>query len=338
MIRKNKTNPYPHLYRIIIPDAFRDAWARRYLWPLALFAGLLYTGGIYDVLLTTFREAGRSSLAITTGGIPPALAILWQGLTTAPNIVAVLGLIQSIVIAILIVATIVGLSVIAQGALAFGLGGSIRGRAPMLGESLTVGARNAWRVLALNIITLFLGWLVKFVFLIPYGLSQTNPVTGLGVLAVVGAFVYAISVVAIAAIHLFALNSIILQDAHVTESLARAWSLLRQGWLNTLEIGTILFLVGAGILAAGALAFFLMALPIFLLMTVAALMNSTAIVYIGFILFVTLFFVTTLIAGTLAITFQYAAWHRLFSRLGEGGALPKIHRWWRALTGYRLSN
>lgn len=332
MIRKNKTNPHPHLYRVIIPDAFRDAWARRYIWPLALFAGLLYTGGIYDVLLTTFREAGRTSLGITTGGIPPALTILYQGFAAAPNAVAALGLIQSIAVAVVIIGAIVGLSVISQGALAFGLGGLIRGRAPLFGESVTVGTRYAWRVLALNIVTLFLGWLAKFFFLVPYGLSQTNPVTGLGVLAAIGAFLYAVSVVALAAIHLFALNAIVLQDAHVTESLQRAWHLLRQGWLNALEIGTILFLIGAGILAAGALAFVLMALPIFLLMAAAALMNSTVIVYIGFILFVSLFFVTTFIAGMLAITFQYAAWHRLFIRLGEGGALPKIHRWWLSLS------
>lgn len=332
MIRKNKTNPHPHLYRIVIPDAFRDAWSRRYVWPLALFAGLLYTGGIYDVLLTTFREAGRKSLTVTTGGIPPVFSAIYESFAAAPDTITALGLVQSITIAVLIVSVIVGLSVICQGALAFGLGGLIRGRAPLFGESLTIGARYASRVLALNIVTLFLGWLAKFFFLVPYGLSQTNPVTGLGVIAALGALFYAVSVVALAAIHLFALNAIILQDAHVAESLHRAWFLLRRGWLNTLEIGTILFLVGAGILAAGAIAFMLMALPIFLLMAAAALMNSTIIVYIGFILFVSLFFITTLIAGMLAITFQYAAWHRLFIRLGEGGALPKIHRWWLSLS------
>lgn len=332
MIRKNKTNTHPHLYRIIIPSALRDAWARRYVWPLALFAGLLYTGGIYDVLLSTFREAGRTSLAVTTGGMPPALAILWNGFASAPNAVAVLGLVQSIAVAVLIVATTFGFSVICQGALVFGLGGSIRGRAPLFGESLTVGARYAWRVLALNIVTLFLGWLAKFFFLVPYGLSQTNHVSGLGVLAIIGTLFYAIAVVALAAIHLFALNAIVLQDAHVTESLQRAWYLLRKGWLNVLEIGTILFLIGAGILAAGALTFILMALPIFLLMTVAALMNLTGLVYLGFILFVVLFSMITLSAGMLAVTFQYAAWHRLFTRLGEGGALPKIHRWWLSLS------
>ena len=332
MIRKNKTNPHPHLYRIIIPSALRDAWARRYVWPLALFAGLLYTGGIYDVLLSTFREAGRTSLAVTTGGIPPALTMLWNGFASAPNVVDVLGLIQSIAIAVLIIAIIVGFSIICQGALVFGLGGSIRGRAPLFGESLTVGARYAWRVLALNIVTLFLGWLAKFFFLVPYGLSQTNHVAGLGVLTIIGALFYAVSVVALAAIHLFALNAIVLQDAHVTESLQRAWYLLRQGWLNALEIGTMLFLIGAGILAAGAIIFMLMALPIFLLMAVAALTNLTAFVYLGFILFVSLFFLITLSAGMLAVTFQYAAWHRLFVRLGEGGALPKIHRWWLSLS------
>lgn len=332
MIRKNKINPHPHLYRIIIPEAFRDAWARRYLWPLALFAGLLYTGGVYDVLLTTFREAGRKSLEVAAGGTPPALAVLWDGFANTTGAIAALGLVQSILIALLIVGTVVGLSVICQGALAFGLGGLIRGRAPLFNESLTVGARYAWRVLALNIVTLFLGWIAKFFFLVPYGLSQTNPVTGLGVLAAIGALIYAITIVALSAIHLFALNAIVLQDAHVTEALVRAWNLLKKGWLNTLEIGTILFLIGAGILAAGALAFALMALPVFLLMAAAALMNSSAIVYLGFVLFVTLFFITTLIAGMLAITFQYAAWHRLFIRLGEGGALPKIHRWWISLT------
>lgn len=332
MIRKNKTNALPHLYRIIIPDAFRDAWARRYIWPLALFAGVLYTGGIYDVLLTTFREAGNASRLVTTGGIPPALALFWNGFATAPSAISIFGLILSITIAILIIAAVISLSIISQGAVIFGLGGLVRGRAPLFKESLVVGTQYAKRILALNIITLFLGWLAKFLFLVPYGLWQTNHVSGLGVVTIIGGIFFAVSIIALTAIHFFALNAIVLQDAHVTESLHRAWDLLRQGWLNVLEIGTILFLVGAGILVTGALTFTLMALPVFLLMAVAALMNLNIVVYIGFILFIVLFLITALISGMLAITFQYASWHRLFIRLGEGGALPKIHRWWLALS------
>lgn len=332
MIRKNKINTQAHLYRIIIPEALRDAWSRRYLWPIALFAGLLYTGGIYDVLLASFREAKTKSLAMTSGGLPPVLNIVWEGIKNASDGFVIASMVQSILVAFVILGTFTALSIVCQGALAFGLGGSIRGRAPMFKESLSVGGKYAWRILALNVITLFLGWLAKFFFFIPYGLSMVNPVTGLGVLAATGAIFYALCIITLAAIHLFALNAIVLQDAHVNEALIRAWQLFKKGWLNVLEIGAMLFLVGAGILVAGALAFVIMALPTFLLMAVAALLNSSAFVYLGFIIFVLLFFTSTLLAGMVAITFQYAAWHRLFIRLGEGGALPKLHRWWLALT------
>lgn len=332
MIKKNKINTETHLYRVILPEAIRDAWSRRYLWPIALFASLLYTGGIYDVLLTSFREAQKKSLAMTGDSLPPALSILWEGVRNASDGFMIAGIIQSMLVALVIIGSITALSIICQGALTFGLGGSIRGRAPLFKESITVGSRYALRILALNVITLFFGWLAKFIFFIPYGLSQTNPTTGLGVLAATGGIFYALSIIALASIHFFALNAIILQDAHVNEALVRAWQLLKKGWLNVLEIGVLLFLIGAGILMAGAVAFTIMALPTFLLMAVAALMGSSVFVYIGFTIFVLLFFTTTLLAGMIAVTFQYATWHRLFIRLGEGGALPKLHRWWLTLT------
>lgn len=332
MIRKNKTNSEEHLYRVIVPEAFRIAWARRYVWPLALFAGVLFTGGIYDVLLSTFREAESASIAVTTGGIPPALVLFWKGITTASNAISVLGLIQSVTVAVLIVATVVGISIISQGALIFGIGGKTGNRAPLFTESLAVGAHYAWRIFALNAITLSLAWLAKFLFIIPYGLSQTNPTASLQILTIIGSSIFAFITIALAAIHFFALSAIILEDAHITQALEQALKLLKKGWLNVLELGSVLLLVGAGLLIAGLIAFVLMALPMILLMAVAAVMNINIGVYIGFILFTLLFLSTSLIAGMLAVTFQYAAWHQLYVRLGKGEAIPKIHRLWFSLT------
>lgn len=334
MIRKNtKQEAFGSLYRHIIPPSLKEAWRMKWLWLPAFFASMLQTGGVYDVVLVALRQAKNQGTAIMDPSISPYAISLYERIILAPSVFSASGAIISLLIGIVLSLGIIGFALISQGALVFGHGGRIRGRMPTLRETLTTGARYLPRIFFLNIITLFLLWLARFIMIVPVGYSITYPSIWLSVATVLAALVYIASAIAITSVHLFALNAIVLQDAHVAESIIRAWHLFKKAWLNVLEIGLVLFVISSLLLVTGFVAFLMMVLPVFLLMVVGASLNASAVVYIAYVIGVVLFFSIMITVGVVSVSFQYAAWHHLFIRLGEGGASPKIHRWLRWLTG-----
>ncbi len=329
MIRKNKNALRP-LYRDIVPSALQSAWQDRWLWPFAIVASLLHTGGIYDTILMTMRHVRRFGSSIMSADVPVPIEQAWLKVTGAAGIMPAIGSIQSILFALVFVGAILGLAVICQGALVFGLGGRVRGRRPQFQECLTVGAREFGKILVLNLITLGLIWLGKFFMILPWSRAVAGSEVGMIALFIGTSLLYMVLVVALTAIHFFALNAIILQEAHVTEALEHGVQMLKQGWLAVLELALILFLFGAAVLGAGFLAFTMAGIPIVLVIMAAALLGQTGLVTLGWSVATILFFVIILTAGGFTVTFQFAAWHRLFLRLGEGGVVSKIHRWMHA--------
>lgn len=305
----------------------------KWLWVLAFFASMIQTGGVYDVVLVTLRQAREQGGQLFDTSVSPYAVSLYERIILAPTVFSASGAIISLLIGLVIVLGLIGFSLICQGALIFGHGGRIRARLPTLRECLTVGAQNLPRVFFLNVITLALLWLARFIMLVPVALANNQDNPWLTVLAVLCTIIYIAAAITLTAVHFFALNSIILQDGHVAESLFRAWHLFKKSWLHTLEIGVCLFVVSALLLIAGFVAFLLMVLPVFLVMIIGALVNVGTVVYIAYVLGFALFFGLMLIAGAVSVSFQYGAWHHLFIRLGEGGVAPKLHRWLRWLTG-----
>jgi hypothetical protein len=334
MIRKNtKQEAFGSLYRHIIPPSLKEAWRMKWLWLPAFFASMLQTGGVYDVVLVAFKQAKNQGTALLDPNTPPYIISLYERIILAPSVFSASGAIISLLIGLVISLGLIGFSLISQGALVFGHGGRIRGRMPTLRETLTIGARYLPRILFLNIITLFLLWLARFIMIVPVAYTQTNPSVWLSIATVIAGLLYIAAAIAVTSVHLFALNAIVLQDAHVAESIIRAWHLFKKSWVHVLEIGLVLFVISALLLVTGFVAFLMMVLPVFLLMIVGASLNASAVVYVAYVIGVILFFSIMITVGVVSVSFQYSAWHHLFIRLGEGGTAPKIHRWLRWLTG-----
>lgn len=333
MIRKTKKQLLRPVHREILPAALRHGWQDRWLWPFAIFASLTHTGGIYDVIASTLRDVARQSTALRAGALPPSLVVAWSNLSAQNGPLAFLGALQSVILGSVIVLAVLALSVIAQGALVWGLGARVRGRRPSFRECLTVGARAAWRVGVLNVVTLGLIWLSKFLVLIPYAFAvDLGGASGI-VMNLLASFLFIAVIIAATGIHFFALNAIILQEAHVTDSIERGARLMGHGWLAALEMALLIFVVGFIVLLAAAAAFIVMGIPLALLIASAALMGLPTLAGVFYGLSVILFFALFLVAGAFSITFQYAAWQKLFYRLGEGGMAAKIHRWVHAFLG-----
>lgn len=334
MIRKNKKQHRP-LYREIIPAAIKGAWRHRWLWPIALLAGLVQTGGIVDAVLLSLRRIHLESVTLFDASWADSLNTIWGRIVGAPDWIEAILQAQSFVVGLTVVLATLVLSFICQGALVYGIGGSVHGKLPGFRESLHVGAKNLGRVVALNLVTLGLTWLARFLMLVPLAVFTEEPSASLALASIGMSVLYILAVLSLTAIHFFSLNAIILQDAHVTPALERAAMMLRTSWLTIIEIALILFGVGMLTLGLGLGLFFAMAFPIFLLQLGAALLNMEALfVFTNFIITL-LFFVVMLSAGAFNLSFQYRAWNLLFVRLGEGGAVAKMHRVLRNWLGIR---
>jgi hypothetical protein len=326
MIRKNKIAHRP-VYREIIPPAVKGAWRERWLWPLALLAGLVQTGGILDAFLVSSKNVGLQSVTLFDASWNSSLMVMWARVAQAPDTLSAITAVEGMVISLTVIVIIVGLSLIAQGGLLFGIGGTVRGGRPGLRDCLRAGAKFLPRVLALNIVTLGLMWLARFLMLLPLTLYSGTPSTGLALASVGMSIMYVIAVLSLTAVHFFALNSIVLQDGHVAESLERGLMLLRGSWLMVIEVALILFAVGVLSFVGGIATFLIVGLPVLLILLGAALANAVLLAQFAWFVWATMFILIMLMAGAFNLSFQYRAWHHLYLRLGEGSALAKLHRW-----------
>lgn len=328
-LKKKKHAPF---YRQIIPKALAESWNHRWLWPFALFAAFLMTGGIYDVMLVSLRDLQSRQDLIVHGKLPESVGIAWSRLTDG-GALGMIGAWQGLAFTLIFLGALLGLSVIGQGALVHGIGGRMRGRKPHFRESLTVGARFFVPTALLNLFTLGLIWFAKFLMFIPYRNSVLHPSFGslLGYFLTAAIFIGVL--VALTAVHLFALNALILQEASLHESITRAFELLRKGWLAVLELALVLFGIGIGVFALTFFVFIIMLIPLILVVVATLVLGQSLIVTIGISLGTILFFTLFIAAGVFTVTFQYAAWHLLFLKLGEGGLVAKLHRFSHWLTG-----
>lgn len=326
MIRKNKNAIRP-LYREIVPASLESAWRDRWLWPFAIVASLLHTGGIYDTILMTMRQVRTFGGQIMATGLPTPFEQAYLSITGGAGILPAFGAIQSILYALIFIVTILAISLISQGALAYGIGGRLRGRVPSFRECLTVGARSIGKLFVLNVITLGLIWLGKLFMLLPWSSAAEGSSALTVTLFVLASLVYMVLVVALTAVHFFALYAMIVDKAHIAESLETGLVMLKRNWLAILELALILFVFGAIVLAGMFLTFVVMGIPVILLIAAAALLGQSWLVSLGWLIASLLFTLIVLSAGAFCVTFQFNAWYRLGVRSGEGKVLAKIHRW-----------
>ncbi len=327
---------HPPLYRVIFHEALSTAWHHPHLWVFALFAGLLMTGGMYDVLFRSLGELGVQATTLLAGTdtsfVQSFLHWMMQPMEEMSAIFGVLGVIgrlQGLLAALLLVLLVGGASVIAQGALVYGLGIRHRGQLPSFHACLTIGARFFWKTAFLNLVTLGLLWIFRTLVLAPFltPLEETSwftLVSSFGSLAL-----YIVAVIVLTSTHMLALTSLVLQKYDPLESLARGFFQTCRSWLVILELGVGFFLIGTGLFLGLMLLYIVAGVPVLVLTLSLALLQS------GWLatLLNTLFFggaiVAALLCGTFAITMQYAAWNGLGLRIAQGTALAKLHRFFK---------
>ena len=320
----SKTRP---LYREIVKQALSSSWHHHHLWVLAFFAGLLQTGGMYDVILRgilSLPGAVYSASLFEQSSLVTWLSSPWQQSF-------LLGLTQfsarllSLFYGITFLGLLFIVSVLAQGALVYGLAIRFRGAPPSLRSCLQVGGRSFWSVAILNILSLGGLAALRSILFAPSLLRWSSDSLTLGI---IGTAIYAVGVLAFTAFHLLALNSVVLQKHPLAESLGRAWIQLKTHWLTIAELGVVFLVTGGALLIALVIAMVIAGIPLATLLLSAALINWGGVVLFLLALGAIALIGAALVAGSFAVAFQYAAWQELTIRASQGQALSKLHRWY----------
>ena len=324
MIRKN----HRPLYREVVAQAMKIAWHERQWWVLALFAGILQTGGVYDAILVFTKRMADESYSIVASASLSAIINQLPILNVSSLNAFLISLMsfERLVFFVGLVLVIITLSLIAQGALISGVGERLRGRSRSLQSALALGARHVWSIAGLNLITLGLLWFARFLVLVPVMLAWQG-LTLSHVLSYFLAFIIFLAAsIFLTTMHLFALNEIVLHGLSLEQALESALSLRRKSWVIILETGLVLLVVGAAILFFSGLLFAIASLPLIVLMLSASLLHQVALFWIAYTLGWFFFTAILLLAGMFTITFYYATWNKLHARIREGRVAAKFHR------------
>lgn len=318
-------------YRDLLHDAWQTAWHNRLGWILAIGAGLLQTGGIIDVLYRVFQQ---HLTLLTSTQRANALWNTWEsskqiviaGGTRFGQIMTGIKLGETFLLALLLGLTVLALAIVCQGALVYLIGARGRFTKPTLREALKVGGERFWAVAALNFLPAGAYIFAWFICLAPFG-TLIKLTTSTAVIGYVVAVTIALILGFIAtALHLLALQDVVLQETHVLPAIQKAWDLTRRSWLTLLEASLGLFIIGVVIFLVSFAAFVILVLPLLAIVGIAIVLQAPTIANTVLMLCLLFFIVMMGSAGGFTITFQYIVWNRLSSRLQKNLAIAKIVR------------
>jgi hypothetical protein len=322
------------VYRDVLSRALRTAWSERRFWPFAFCAALLVSGGTYDVIWKATDGIKNQGVILTQNGsrLSDLGHAFVNGLRTAPLLGIANGLEVVLVVAILLLA-LAAFSCICQGALVYSVGALHRGTDTTNLQALRIGAGAFWPIAALNALVVGTLWILRFLVAFAMHLALGSTTGANWLLYLVSYVLFIALVFVIYMVQVFALNAMILQGAPVADAIARGYAAFKKHWVVAVETSLLLFLIACGVWAAFICVYFILLVPLFAAVIAASVLQSQLMLQlvmgIGFAVFILSIFAATAFTTQL----QYATWTYLYRRIGEGGVVPKIHRFFRMLSG-----
>jgi hypothetical protein len=305
-----KTKNPTVLYRRFLSDALRLSWSRKRLWVFGLFAAMISTGGIFDIVAASMKKIR------TTGSLLDGLAhgsfsgyeiagayIHKLALMNHERITATVTALTIIFVFLVIAATV------SQGGLILGL----KAIKPRHLISLKIEAsKHFFPLLTIAILNKLSNAIAVLVMSLPlfsfFLITSSNSVF----LFLALSLVLIPSLVVINSLYQFTMLGIVDNGLGVHEAFTRAAKLFSKHWLSTLEFGLLLF--------AATFGFFLILISLLALLMVPYAMVFTAalvsgIPWVFFVCNIAFCFLLLLIALAylgFVVTFQYSAWYGFY--------------------------
>lgn len=323
----------PGLYRSVISRAFSIAWVHKHLWLFGFFAAVIGFGGIGDVLINVFDTnlslspfiVGQVRLFAVIPGGPIAREVIHGSRNPALAMTALILLCLSFLAAFAWTASV------SVGALIAAVRKVAKGGDLHFSQGIAAGAPPAVTLLGIQIATKIA---VAIVYLITgIGLFVLfRERTPLGAAAYILAFAAsAVAVVIASLVAVFASNEAVLNGKKFDAATASAWRFFAKHWLTAVEMALLLtvciVLIGIAAMLATLVAF----VPVFFFFVLAAALKAKAAVVALFALSAVVLVVAAVATGSLAATFQTAAWTLLWTELEDKTHIPLLHRMMRAI-------
>lgn len=335
MPRFTLQRPQGPVYRDVLALAFRTAWHERRFWPLAFFASLLLTSGAYDVILRAAEQVSDYGLAFgpDASRVETVRAAFAVAIGPGSDLVGILSGLQAVIVVAIIFVALAALSCVCQAGLVYAIGASRRGLKTSVPDAFRVGGGAFWPVVALNALALSTIWILRFLAAFPLFLALDRSSSSIWLLYVVSFLVFIAISFIVSIVQIFALNALVLQGAPVGDAIVRGYMLFKKNWVVTVETALLLLVIAIGIGTLFLGVYLILLVPMFAAVVSAALLQSEILLYGAMGLGLALFFIGIFVVTSFLTQFQYATWTFLYRKLGEGGVLPKLHRWARAIAG-----
>lgn len=329
MIRKQAPSKSPALYRHLFKDAFLASWHNRHLWPLALFAGILQTAGIFDTILASGQGVQFESMSWLTDGSIRFLAHLVAALSSSSHFSGFLtgvALVQNLVISLTILFAILSFSIISQGGLVYAINQLLKGTRVGIREALGAGVKYAQPIALINILSVLFLWVARTLVMLPAMQFVQAPTIPSVVLYLVTFLIFFAATVLVTSVHMLSLNAIVIDKANVSEAIHLSLDTFKKHWLIVLESGFILLLIGVAMLILGFVGFLIFSIPLFILLNITELTAASTLSFLGTGLAALLFLCTMLAVGAWNVSLNYGVWERMYFRFVNHAPKAKLHR------------
>jgi hypothetical protein len=295
------------LYRNLISEAARLTWQRKMLWVFGIFAALISTGGVIDIVFATVKK-------VKVGGnlLEQLMSSSFFGYEIASQYISQLQVVGTTHMAgILTAITLIGIllvvmAVVSQGALVLGM--KIK-HAPNPHEINKETHKHFWDLLTIATLTKAASALLVILMTLPLLLFyvQTTQYNAFLFFFTMLLFVPAVLVVHI--ISILALVDIVHKNRTAVHAIEHAWRVFVKHWVATFEFALILFFIS---LAAGTILFVslsVLSIPYAIFYTASLLSGSYNLFLIVNVLSGLAVILIVLLFGGALTTFQYTSWY-----------------------------
>lgn len=332
MLKKKSIIPHDKpVFREVIPQALKFAWTHPTHWLLGIFAAILFSGGALDIFWKFTDSIQKQGQALYLSN---SIERFWYAAGAASSSVAWAAYAKAfiaIALFIIIIFAILAFSCICQGALVHAIGNYKKDKKKSLRQALTVGSRAILPIVILNIMIIVFIWLARFGVSFPLGIALGSDNPAFAAVYVVSFIVFTVLTLGLGILQIYTLNALILQKTTLAKALERAWKLIKEHWLVTIETIIVQSLIIIVLVFAVSVAGIILTFPATILFLYAFININTLLYQISLGIFFAVMLLLGLLTTGFSVAFQYATWTMMFHKFGEGGAIPKLHRLFKQL-------
>ncbi len=307
-------------YRQTLGYAWEAVWHNKILWVFGLLSVFLGQLGFSDIFGKIWSVLDTSSLAGENIGILSTFHV-----SIPVGVWNILGIFWLAIICISIAVMVVFLAVTSQGALISYAADWFKTRKHKeIDKSWHNGVEHFWNILLINLVrqVVLFGLLVGFVFVAKYFFSSQSWLQGL-LFALASVLALFVSLF-LSVFSVYTLCYVVLDGKGLVVSIKKAWTLLHNHFLVSLEVGVVLMLLNLLLVAVIIGGSFFAFLPTAFIWVAAGISNSVSLAVVGLIfgIFLVLLFIV-LVAG-LFNAFTTSAWVFLFIKMHKEGISSRL--------------